>query len=93
MRLTLVALYLGGIRTVPRIEEVLKKAFGKFGEITNSTFLRLVGFSDILVRVIHGRSMAFVTYKYRVCAEFAKEAMSDQSIIGNEVRVNWSFKL
>jgi hypothetical protein len=37
------------------------------------------------VRVLHGRSLAFIKYKYRVSAEFAKEAMADQALIKNEV--------
>jgi len=57
---------------------VIQKYFGKYGEILN-------------LRILHGRSIAFITYRLRVSAEFAKEAMSDQSIIGNEVlNVRWA---
>jgi hypothetical protein len=71
-------LYVGGIRMVANVEEVINKHFGKFGEILN-------------LRILHGRSIAFITYRLRVSAEFAKEAMSDQSIIGNEVlNVRWA---
>jgi hypothetical protein len=34
----------------------------------------------IVVRVIPSKAIAFVTYKLRLCAEFAKEAMADQSL-------------
>jgi len=71
-------LYVGGVRMVPNVEDVVRKHFGKFGEIID-------------LRILHGRSIAFITYKLRVAAEFAKEAMSDQSIIGNEVlNVRWA---
>jgi len=71
-------LYVGGIRMVASVEDVINKYFGKFGEILN-------------LRILHGRSIAFITYQLRVAAEFAKEAMSDQSIIGNEVlNVRWA---
>jgi hypothetical protein len=38
-----------------------------------------------VVRVIHDKSIAFVRYKLRAAAEFAKEAMTDQSLGYKEV--------
>eukprot|EP01125_Pyxidicula_operculata_P020679 TRINITY_DN768_c1_g1_i1.p1 TRINITY_DN768_c1_g1~~TRINITY_DN768_c1_g1_i1.p1 ORF type:complete len:510 (+),score=161.00 TRINITY_DN768_c1_g1_i1:33-1532(+) len=71
-------LYVGGIRMVNNIDDIVKKHFGKFGKITN-------------LRLLPGRSIAFVTYDLRVSAEFAKEAMSDQTLVGNEVmNVRWA---
>jgi len=41
--------------------------------------------------VVRARSITFVQYKLRVSAEFAKEAMSDQSIVGNEIlNIRWA---
>jgi len=72
------SLYVGGIKIIPKIEEILFKHFSQFGLIT-------------YLRVLHSRSIAFIQYKYRVCAEFSKEAMADQSIIKNEVlNVRWA---
>jgi hypothetical protein len=44
-----------------------------------------------VVRVIHDKSIAFVRYKLRAAAEFAKEAMTDQSLGYKEVlNVRWA---
>jgi len=64
-------LYVGGIKNTTGVEKILYKFFAKFGQIT-------------YLRVVQGRSIAFVQYKWRVSAEFAKEAMSDQSLDGTE---------
>jgi len=43
------------------------------------------------LRVVQGKSIAFVQYKWRVAAEFAKEAMSDQSLDSQEIlNVRWA---
>jgi hypothetical protein len=45
----------------------------------------------IIVNIIHSKSICFVRYKNRVCAEFAKEAMADQSLDDDEViNVRWA---
>lgn len=50
-----------------RMEDFLKKEFGVWGDVTN-------------VRVIPKKNIAFITYAYRVQAEFAKVAMADQNL-------------
>ncbi|KAK0548648.1 Pre-mRNA-splicing factor [Tilletia horrida] len=59
-------------------EKVLRRHFAEWGEIER-------------VRVLHGRSCGFVTYVSESAAQFAKEAMSNQSLDHNEVlNVRWS---
>jgi len=41
--------------------------------------------SSSIARVIYDKSIGFVRYKLRAAAEFAKEAMSDQSLGYHEV--------
>lgn len=44
-----------------------------------------------IVRILRGRGVAFVTYKTRANAEFAREAMMNQSLENNEiVNVRWA---
>jgi hypothetical protein len=72
-------LYVGGIRTsTPDAEAKIRAHFGQFGPIEK-------------INIIHGRSIVFVTYNWRVSAEFAKEAVADQSVVTNEiVNVRWA---
>ncbi|KAE8225613.1 hypothetical protein CF326_g7838 [Tilletia indica] len=59
-------------------EKVMRRHFGEWGEIER-------------VRVLNGRSCGFVTYVSESAAQFAKEAMSNQSLDHNEVlNVRWS---
>lgn len=59
-------------------ERVLRRHFSEWGEIDR-------------LRVLNGRSCAFVTYKYEANAQFAKEAMLNQSLDHNEIiNVRWS---
>ncbi|CAD6893775.1 unnamed protein product [Tilletia controversa] len=59
-------------------EKVLRRHFEEWGELER-------------VRVLHGRSCGFVTYVSESAAQFAKEAMSNQSLDHNEVlNVRWS---
>jgi RNA recognition motif-containing protein len=51
---------------------VLQRHFGPFGKIYS-------------IRVLHTRNVAFVRYVSRLNAEFAKEAMNEQSLDTNEV--------
>jgi hypothetical protein len=73
-------LYIGGLKLRAGFdtEAEIKRQFGAFGEID-------------LINVIPSKSIAFVRYKLRLCAEFAKEAMGDQSIDGNEIlNIRWA---
>jgi len=73
-------LYVGGIKTSPgvNLERVIYEQFSVFGEIE-------------YVRLIQSRMIAFVRYKLRIFAEFAKEAMGDQSLgFGDILNIRWS---
>ncbi|CAM9152796.1 unnamed protein product, partial [Ectocarpus fasciculatus] len=70
-------LYIAGIvkqkyEPAKALEEALMKHFGEWGEIEN-------------VNVIWRISIAFVRYRLRTSAEFAKEAMGNQSLDQNEI--------
>ncbi|TKY85467.1 hypothetical protein EX895_005629 [Sporisorium graminicola] len=59
-------------------ERVVRRHFSEWGEIDR-------------LRVLIGRSCAFVTYKYEANAQFAKEAMLNQSLDHNEIiNVRWA---
>ncbi|KAH7826525.1 putative pre-mRNA-splicing factor cwc2 [Monocercomonoides exilis] len=59
-------------------EALLKKHFGEWGQIER-------------LRVIANKNIAFVTYHLRSEAEFAKEAMTNQSLEDNEVlSIRWA---
>ncbi|ORX58754.1 hypothetical protein DM01DRAFT_1405386 [Hesseltinella vesiculosa] len=69
-------LYVGRI-TNPT-DEKLRRHFGEWGELDR-------------VHVLRNRGVAFVTYKSRLNAEFAKEAMMHQSLDNKEVlNVRWA---
>ncbi|KAG0150484.1 hypothetical protein CROQUDRAFT_58187 [Cronartium quercuum f. sp. fusiforme G11] len=71
-------LYIGRIKEVKNIEELVEKHFQEWGEIDR-------------IRVLHGRGVAFVTYVSELSAQFAKEAMMCQSMIDDEVlNVRWA---
>lgn len=76
-------LYVGGIRPAgdqsKQLEQTLWKHFGEWGEVEN-------------INVIHRLSICFVRYRHRTSAEFAKEAMTNQALEGDEVlNVRWAF--
>ncbi|XP_074616281.1 pre-mRNA-splicing factor cwc2-like isoform X1 [Acropora palmata] len=72
-------LYVGGLALRTKLEKLLWSEFGEWGEIED-------------LRVIPRRSIAFVRYKNRVNAEFAKIAMSDQKLNNRELlNVRWAF--
>ena len=77
-------LYAGGLTKTdykdPRaLEECLWRHFGDFGEIEN-------------INLIARLSIAFVRYRYRSAAEFAKEAMSNQKLDAEEnINVRWAY--
>eukprot|EP00126_Sphaerothecum_destruens_P003562 Sdes_comp17314_c0_seq2m6522 len=73
-------LYIGRLGTnhTTSLEEILLKEFSEFGEIEN-------------INVISRKNIAFIRFKNRLNAEFAKAAMSDQKIDGKEViNVRWA---
>ncbi|OSD06657.1 hypothetical protein PYCCODRAFT_1431675 [Trametes coccinea BRFM310] len=74
-------LYVGRIKetgTGPETEEVVRRHFKEWGEIEK-------------IRVLQYRSVAFVTYKSELNAQFAKEAMACQSLDNDEIlNVRWA---
>ncbi|OWZ16018.1 Pre-mRNA-splicing factor cwc2 [Phytophthora megakarya] len=77
-------LYVGGIKSttghaLKEQEAALWKQFGEWGEVEN-------------VNVINRKSICFVRFRHRTNAEFAKEAMANQSLQSDEVlNVRWAF--
>jgi len=63
-------LYVGRIHVTDDIEEVVARHFAEWGQIER-------------IRVLTGRGVAFVTYSNEANAQFAKEAMSHQSLDNN----------
>lgn len=60
------------------LDRALRRHFGEWGELDR-------------VRILPGRGIAFVTYKYEANAQFAKEAMMHQSLDHDEVlNIRWS---
>lgn len=71
-------LYVGRIHVTDDIEEVVARHFAEWGQIERT-------------RVLTGRGVAFVTYTNEANAQFAKEAMSHQSLDHDEVlNVRWA---
>lgn len=71
-------LYVGGISVTPDLQSVVYKHFREWGEIDN-------------VRVLHSKGVAFVRFKNRSNAEFAKEAMQNQALDKNEIlNIRWA---
>lgn len=73
-------LYIGGLQNVPGadMDEIVTRHFREWGQ-------------PEYVRVFPDRCYAFVKYKLRLCAEFAKEAMSNQSLDDDElINVRWA---
>jgi len=65
-------------REVFYYHQKVRKNFEEWGEIE-------------YIRVIPSKNIGFVTYKYRSTAEFAKEAMSDQTLgTGDVINVRWA---
>lgn len=65
----------------PKLRQLLEDSFREWGEISS-------------IYVVPNKTIAFVKYLLRVCAEFAKEAMNGQGLLGstcNEVLiVRWA---
>ena len=71
-------LYVGGISVTSDLQSIVYKHFKEWGEIDN-------------VRVLHAKGVAFVRYRNRSNAEFAKEAMQNQALDSNEIlNVRWA---
>ncbi|KAJ1499774.1 Pre-mRNA-splicing factor [Coelomomyces lativittatus] len=73
-------IYLGNLHPydVSHGERVIRRHFSVFGEIER-------------INVIHGKAIAFVRYKKRANAEFAKEAMEHQALdAGEMLNVRWA---
>ncbi|OGE56904.1 hypothetical protein PENARI_c002G02746 [Penicillium arizonense] len=71
-------LYVGRIHVTDDIEEVVSRHFAEWGQIDR-------------IRVLTGRGVAFVTYTNEANAQFAKEAMSRQSLDHEEIiNVRWA---
>ncbi|KAI8065052.1 hypothetical protein BDF21DRAFT_427707 [Thamnidium elegans] len=71
-------LYVGRIAISSDTENVIRRQFGQFGPLER-------------VRILKNRGVAFVTYKTRANAEFAREAMMNQNLENNEIiNVRWA---
>lgn len=75
-------LYVGGLlignNKKDNVENILTKHFQEFGSIEQ-------------IKVLYGKSCAFVTYKLESSAQFAKEAMQSQSLDNNEIlNIRWA---
>lgn len=73
------SLWVGGIDLPPKLlEATLSKAFSEFGEV-------------VKCRVLSKKRCGFVTYASESLAQFAKEAMQNQSVGNNDViQVRWA---
>ncbi|EGD75021.1 hypothetical protein PTSG_07246 [Salpingoeca rosetta] len=70
-------LFVGGVPSAKNIEKEIRRQFGEWGELEH-------------VGCYPERAYAFVRYKLRSQAEFAKVAMADQSLIGADaINVRW----
>lgn len=89
-------LYIGRITVTDDIENVVRRQFGQFGPLERGkrdARERKDMYTErgSIVRILRGRGVAFVTYKTRANAEFAREAMMNQSLENNEiVNVRWA---
>ncbi|KAG6841481.1 hypothetical protein C0991_010669 [Blastosporella zonata] len=82
-------LYVGRIKETGNgleTEEVVMRHFKEFGEIERDDSP-----STYAVKILQYRSVAFVTYKHEIHAQFAKEAMACQSLDNDEIlNVRWA---
>jgi RNA recognition motif-containing protein len=89
-------LYIGRIKETRNTAEMVERHFEEFGEIERSTssfsFCASLGKNLIVfsrcagvVRILQSRGVAFVTYFNELNAQFAKEAMTDQSLDSDEI--------
>jgi RNA recognition motif-containing protein len=88
-----VRLYVGKIQegaTKADTEEMLRRHFGEWGEIVKSEFPFFllsvhVADGDIEVNILYNRGVAFLTFANEMQAQFAREAMANQSMDGDEI--------
>ncbi|KAF9353331.1 Pre-mRNA-splicing factor [Mortierella sp. NVP85] len=78
MRSNTKTLYVGRIQPSPNMRTIVEKHFKAWGDIE-------------LVKALNDKGIAFVTYQSRLNAEFAKEAMANQSLDHNEIlNIRWA---
>ena len=65
-------LYVGKIKVTQNMEEILLKHFDEWGDIER-------------IKILQTRGVGFVTYFSELSAQFAKEAMMNQSADNDEV--------
>lgn len=71
-------LYIGGLHMHEKIENSLSKHFQEFGSIEK-------------IRVLYSKSCAFVTFRLESEAQFAKEALQNQTLDGKDVmNIRWA---
>ena len=71
-------LYIANIKRASNLEDIITRHFAEWGELET-------------VKVVFDKAIAYVKYSLRCSAEFAKEAMQDQSLDSGEVlNVRWS---
>ena len=71
-------LYVGGLTTKDNLKKVLWKEFGAFGEVEN-------------INLIHRLMVAFVRFRLRSNAQFAKCAMAGQNLGSDEIlNIRWA---
>lgn len=71
-------LYAAGLHVNDEIEETLANQFREFGSIDK-------------IRVLRSKACAFISFKYELEAQFAKEAMDGQTLDGNDtLTVRWA---
>ncbi|KAF9186895.1 Pre-mRNA-splicing factor [Haplosporangium sp. Z 27] len=71
-------LYVGRIRQTPDMQTIVEKHFKPWGEIER-------------IKILKEKGVAFVTYQSRLNAEFAKVAMTNQSLDHDEViNLRWA---
>jgi len=71
-------LYVTGLKRSNNLEEIVTGHFIEWGELEH-------------IKVVWDKAIAFVKYKLRSAAEFAKESMQDQSLDGDEVvSIRWA---
>ncbi|KAF9586342.1 Pre-mRNA-splicing factor [Lunasporangiospora selenospora] len=72
------ALYVGRIQPHPQMEATVEKHFKLWGELER-------------IKILKEKGVAFVTYQSRLNAEFAKEAMANQSLDHGEIiNIRWA---
>lgn len=73
-------LYIGGLTKTnnSNIQNILTKHFEEFGNIEK-------------IKILFNKNCAFITYKLEYQAQFAKEAMQNQSILGDDIlNIKWA---